>query len=264
MTKLMAVEEVAPQALEATRAKRQRISGKRTDNAVIGEEALTARPARAGGRRKMNQLSKLQQSILNFIEGFIEEHNGLPPTVREIQEKLNISSTSVVDYNLKALESKGFINRNKKQSRGVILANRPKASRAELIPLMGVIAAGIPIPDRLDRTPEDTVEVPPYMFSGRPGPDVFALRVKGQSMIDALIDDGDIVLLKHTETAEIGETVAVWLERENETTLKKWYPEADQDKVRLQPANSTMQPIFTELSNVRIMGKLVGVIRTIA
>ncbi|MEI6047096.1 MAG: transcriptional repressor LexA [Chloroflexota bacterium] len=219
---------------------------------------------RTGGKRKMSQLSKLQKSILEFIEGFIEEHNGLPPTVREIQEKLNISSTSVVDYNLKALEEKGQISRNKKQSRGVVLLNRPKTTRSESIPLLGVIAAGQPIPDRADVTTDDTVDVPPYMLSSRPGPDVFALRVKGQSMIDALIADGDIVLIKQQATAEIGETVAVWLESEEQTTLKKWYPEPSQNRVRLQPANITMDPIYTELSNVRVMGKLVGVIRTLA
>lgn len=271
MTKLVAVkEEIAPVlALGAARARRPRVSEKTNSVGAVQAEAnnetvlAATRPARSGGRRKMNQLSKLQKNILDFIEGFIEDHNGLPPTVREIQEKLNISSTSVVDYNLKALEAKGFISRNKKQSRGVQLLNRPKTNRSELIPLLGVIAAGLPIPDRADVTTEDTVEVPPYMLSGRPGPDVFALRVKGQSMIDALIDDGDIVLIKRQARAETGETVAVWLESENETTLKKWYPEPTQNRVRLQPANSTMEPIYTTLSNARIMGKLVGVIRTI-
>ncbi len=220
---------------------------------------------RNGGKRKMNQLSRLQRSILDFIALFMEERDGLPPTVREIQEKLNISSTSVVDYNLKALEAKGFISRDKKQSRGIRLVQaRTPRSRSETIPLLGVIAAGQPIPNRADVNSEDVVEVPPYMFNGRPGSDVFALRVKGTSMIDALIADGDIVLIKPQISAEIGETVAVWLESEGETTLKKWYPEPAHNKVRLQPANTTMAPIFTELSNVRIMGKLVGVIRTMA
>ncbi len=227
-------------------------------------EVNEAGPRRRGGKRKMNQLSKLQKSILDFIEEFIDEHNGLPPTVREIQEKLHISSTSVVDYNLKALDGKGYISRSKKQSRGVVLLNRPKTSRSESVPLYGVIAAGVPIPNRMDMTPEDRVEVPAYMLSGRPGPDVFALRVKGESMIDALIADGDIVLIKPQVNAEVGETVAVWLESEGETTLKKWYPEPNQNRVRLQPANSTMKPIYTELSNARVMGKLVGVIRTMA
>ncbi len=185
--------------------------------------------------------------------------------VRITPTNFPISSTSVVDYNLKALESKGYISRDKKQSRGIRLvqARNPRL-RLETVPLLGVIAAGMPIPNRTDVNSEDVVEIPPYMFNGRPGADVFALRVKGTSMIDALIADGDIVLIKPQISAEVGETVAVWLENEGETTLKKWYPEPSHNKVRLQPANTTMSPIFTELSNVRIMGKLVGVIRTMA
>jgi repressor LexA len=220
------------------------------------------RPGRTGGRRKMNQLSNKQQRMLEFIERFIEENNGLPPTVREIQMALNISSTSVVDYNLAALEQKGFITRTEGKSRAISLKNRPKGSRTEEVPLLGVIAAGTPIPDRKDVSPEDVVEIPPFMLGGRRGNDVYALRVKGQSMVDALIADGDIVLIKPQETAEVGEIVAVWLERERETTLKKWYPDQTRNQVRLQPANQTMEPIYTELSNTRIMGKLVGVIRT--
>lgn len=227
-------------------------------------DSPNAAPGRTGRKRKMNQLSKLQKSIFDFIEEFVDVNNGLPPTVRQIQEKLTISSTSVVDYNLKALEAKGYINRNKKQSRGISLPTRTRGVRAETIPLVGTIAAGQPIPNRMDVSPEDTVDVPPYMLTGKPGPDVFALKVKGTSMIDALIADGDIVLIKQQATAEVGETVAVWLESEEQTTLKKWYPEPGQDKVRLQPANSTMEPIYTELSNARIMGKLIGVIRTVA
>ena len=128
--------------------------------------------------------------------------------------------------------------------------------------MLGVIAAGVPIPDRKDADPEDQLEVPSYMLKGRPGPDVFALRVKGESMIDALIADGDIVLIRSAETAETGETVAVWLEAEGETTLKRWFPEPQHGRVRLQPANSTMQPIYSSLDNARVKGKLVGVIRS--
>jgi len=285
MTKSMTIieENGLPQTLAPAKIKRQRLEEREINGVGLDEMELTdhvtepvqvgsfkrieaqkTAPRRSGGRRKMNQISKLQKDIYEFLDQFIEEHNGLPPTVREIQEKLSISSTSVVDYNLKALESKGYISRNKKQSRGVVLLSRAKTVRAATVPLMGVIAAGQPIPDRADLTPDDVVEVPSYMFKGRPGPDVFALRVKGQSMIDALIDDGDIVLIKPQENAERGETVAVWLESEGETTLKKWYPEPEHNRVRLQPANTTMQPIYTELDNARIMGKLVGVIRTVA
>ena len=278
MTKLIAVEEDF--GLTELKVRKPRKAEKKTG---LGEIGLTAHangkisgighiltepteinPVRAGGRRKMSQMSKLQQNIHDFIEEFMDEHNDLPPTVREIQEKLKISSTSVVDYNLKAMKAKGFILRNKKQSRGIILVSRKKMSRLHSIPIRGIIAAGLPIEHRMDTTPDDMVEVPPYMLSSRPGPDVYALRVKGESMIDALIADGDIVLIKPQTNAETGETVAVWLEEEETTTLKKWYPEPAQNRVRLQPANTTMKPIYTQMSNARVMGKLVGVIRTMA
>ncbi len=230
------------------------------DRAKAGQ---AARSARSGGKHKMNQLSKKQQDILTFIEIYIVENNW-PPTVREIQMALNISSTSVVDYNLDALETKEQIKRKSGKSRAIELVNPPRRvnSGTELVPVLGTIAAGIPIPDRKDADTEDQVEVPSFMFKGRPGPDVFALRVKGESMIDALIADGDIVLIRSAETAEVGETVAVWLEAEGETTLKQWYPEPQHGRVRLQPANSTMKPIYTQLDNARIKGKLVGVIRS--
>lgn len=216
---------------------------------------------RTGGRRKLSELSKRQQAILEYISEFVEANNW-PPTVREIKDALGISSTSVVDYNLEALEQKGKIVRKGGKSRAIELVDKPRRSTTEFIPMVGTIAAGVPIPDRKDADPEDQVEVPAYMFRGRPGPDVFALRVKGNSMIDALIADGDIVLIRSAETAEVGETVAVWLEQEGETTLKQWYPEPQHNRVRLQPANSTMEPIYTNLDNARIKGKLVGVIRS--
>ncbi len=211
----------------------------------------------------MNQLSKKQQDILDFIGQYIEENNW-PPTVREIQEALKISSTSVVDYNLDALETKNQIIRKGGKSRAIeLVGKRSRRNHSEFVPMLGTIAAGEPIPARKDEDPEDQLEIPSYMLKGRPGPDVFALRVKGESMIDALIADGDIVLIRAAVTAEIGETVAVWLEAEKETTLKKWYPEPAHGRVRLQPANSTMQPIYSTLDNAQVKGKLVGVIRSI-
>lgn len=246
---------------------------------------------RREGRRKLSKLSVRQEAILNFIKKFIYEEN-LPPTVREIQEALKITSTSVVDYNLKELVKKRLISRGSSDSersiaRGIQLtdegwvyptefqvskfrATEPRPHLVEVVPsaysvpLYGVIAAGIPIPDRADfNSDTDRVEVPPFML-GKNAADVFALRVKGYSMIDAFIADGDIVLIKAQQKAETGETVAVWLEREQETTLKMWYPEPTKNLVQLKPANETMEPIVTELSNVRVMGKLVGVIRSMA
>jgi repressor LexA len=212
--------------------------------------------------RTMKDLSRKQQAILQFIETFLEE-NDYPPTIRDIQNELGISSTSVVDYNLKALEARGVIRRNSKISRGIELVNRGPARRNVVsIPIIGSIAAGFPIPVPGDLEGSDVVEIVEVgseMVRGS-GQGLFALRVKGQSMIDALIDDGDVVVLKQQETCENGETVAVWLKDQRETTLKKFYLEGD--RVRLQPANSTMEPIFTPAENVSVQGRLVTVLRS--
>lgn len=209
----------------------------------------------------MKQLSRRQQSILGFVENFTDEHS-YPPTIREIQEGLGISSTSVVDYNLNVLEQHNLIRRNRNISRGIELATRPAARRGVVtIPVVGRIAAGepIPVPDDLS-TQEygDSIELGSDVLGSRTD-GLFALRVKGYSMVDALINDGDVVVLRHQETCENGDTVAVWLKDERETTLKRFYHEGD--RVRLQPANATMSPIFTLPSNVDIQGKLVTVVR---
>jgi repressor LexA len=208
----------------------------------------------------MRDISRRQRSILDFIEEFLGD-NDYPPTIRDIQRELNISSTSVVDYNLKVLEQRNMIRRNKNISRGIELVGRTGVRRNVVsIPVIGQIAAGLPIPvpgdlDQSDEVIELSTELVPDNGRG-----LFALRVKGLSMIDALINDGDIVLLRHQETCENGETVAVWLKDQKETTLKKFYQEGT--RVRLQPANSTMDPIYTSSDNVEIQGKLVTVVRS--
>lgn len=210
----------------------------------------------------MKELSRRQRLILEFIEQFLIE-NDYPPTIRDIQRELGISSTSVVDYNLKILEGRNLIRRNRNISRGIELVNRPGISRNVVrIPVIGQIAAGLPIPvpgDLEGAEHAETIELGHDLFNDNPR-DIFALRVKGLSMVDALINDGDIVLLRQQATCENGETVAVWLKDERETTLKKFYLEGN--KVRLQPANTAMEPIYTHPSNVEIQGKLVTVIRS--
>src|ERR687895_539608 len=146
----------------------------------------------------MKTLSRRQQAILQFIEHFLDE-NDYPPTIRDIQSELDISSTSVVDYNLKALEARGLIRRNSKISRGIELVNRGVGRRNIVaIPVIGQIAAGLPIPVPGDLEGSDAAEL--IELSGELVPDggrgLFALRVKGHSMVDALINDGDIVLLR--------------------------------------------------------------------
>ncbi|HWK80817.1 MAG TPA: transcriptional repressor LexA [Thermomicrobiales bacterium] len=211
----------------------------------------------------MKDLSRRQQMILDFIGSFLRD-NEYPPTIRDIQRELDISSTSVVDYNLKVLEERNLIRRNRNISRGIELVGRvPGRSTLVSIPVIGQIAAGIPIPagtDFQEAESADTIELSPELVKASGG-DLFALRVKGLSMIDALINDGDIVVLKSQSTCENGETVAVWLEDEKETTLKKFYREGE--RVRLQPANMTMDPIYTSADNVQVQGKLVTVVRSV-
>lgn len=212
----------------------------------------------------MKKLSDRQQAILDYIAAFLDQ-NDYPPTIRDIKNELGISSTSVVDYNLKVLEDRDLIRRNRNISRGIELVGRvpQRASNTVSVNIVGQIAAGLPIevPDVF--SPDDvlgSVQVS-QDIAPRDGEGLFALRVKGLSMIDALINDGDIVVLRAQNTCENGETVAVWLDSERETTLKKFYVEGDQ--VRLQPANVTMDPIYTPAGNVRVQGKLVSVVRQI-
>lgn len=204
-----------------------------------------------------------RQRILGFLQEFYLE-NGIPPTVRDIQKACDISSTSVVDYNLDKLEQAGYINRRPDVARGIKILDqdgRP-VSNAPRVQIVGAIAAGIPIPAWSTEASEssqefDTVEVAPELQ--RQHGTLFALRVKGTSMIDALIDDGDVVIIKPSDTVNNGETVVAWLKEEEETTLKKFYAEGSQ--VRLQPANSTMDPIYCAADNVEVRGKVVSVIR---
>lgn len=211
----------------------------------------------------MHKLSERQQAILDYISSFLDE-NDYPPTIRDIQQELAISSTSVVDYNLKVLEDRDCIRRNRNISRGIEIVGRHASRGATVeVPVIGSIAAGLPIPVPGQLEGSDTAEMIELGrdFAPGGGADLFGLRVRGHSMVDALIGDGDIVILKRQETCENGETVAVWLEAEAETTLKKFYLEGPQ--VRLQPQNTMMEPIFTPADNVRVQGKLVSVVRSV-
>jgi len=201
-------------------------------------------------------------AILDYIAGFLDE-NDYPPTIRDIQNALGISSTSVVDYNLNVLEQRNYIRRNRNISRGIEVSHRPSRNGIVSVPVIGQIAAGIPIPapDDMQTADWETIDVSSSMVPHGTA-EVFALRVKGLSMIDAYIDDGDIVVLRKQAHCDNGDTVAVWLRDEKETTLKKYYFEGD--RVRLQPANSTMEPIYASPDNVEVQGKLVTVVRSYA
>ena len=209
-------------------------------------------------------LSERQSRILSFLNTFTVD-NGYPPTIREIGKAVGITSTSVVNYNLDALQRAGFIYRDRTVSRGIRLVEDPRESIGTVglitIPLMGRIAAGEPLrvfTDAVD--PEDTIELTRDLVPTEK--DVYALKVQGDSMIDAFINDGDIVVMRHIETANNGDMVAAWLEDEEETTLKRFYNEGN--RIRLQPENKTMAPIYAHPDNVKIMGRVVTVIRQLA
>jgi len=210
----------------------------------------------------MRELSDKQRRILDFMGDFLDE-KGYPPTVRDILKGCGISSTSVVDYNLRILGKEGYIRRDSEVSRGIELFGRNRVGTVR-VPIVGAIAAGEPFPipgsDTWDSTASsETLELAREMTRGKE--EVYALRVKGTSMIDALINDGDIVLMQQVATAENGEMVAVWLKAEGEATFKKFYREPG--RIRLQPANEQMKPIYANPENVEIQGKVIGVIRQV-
>ena len=210
----------------------------------------------------MMALSAKQQQIIDFISRFLADRQ-YPPTIRDIVTGCGLSSTSVVDYNLKILAREGYIRRHPEVSRGIVVPPRsPAMGRQLLVPVIGQIAAGepipVPTPDTWDvAASSETLEVTQDLTRGREG--VYALRVRGSSMVDALINDGDIVLMQYVNVVENGEMAAIWLKAEREATLKKFY--AENGRVRLQPANSQMQPIYVEPDNVEIQGRVIAVIR---
>jgi repressor LexA len=207
-------------------------------------------------------LSERQQKMLGFIREFIDDRH-FPPTIREIGERVGITSTSVVKYNLETLERRGFIERDDDISRGIRLVESGPRPQSNLIhvPVLGRIAAGAPIPVPDSSSPvfgyDQTIELTRDIVKNEK--DIYALQVQGNSMIDALIHDGDIVVMHHQERVENGELAAVWLRDKEETTLKRFYLEGEQ--VRLQPANPLMAPMFFPSANVQIMGKVLLVIR---
>jgi repressor LexA len=209
-------------------------------------------------------LSPKQKRILNFTRKFLDSR-GYPPTVRDIVTGCDISSTSVVAYNLARLESAGYIRRHADISRGIELLTNQRSYRHNVtVPIIGEIAAGEPIPvpdsETWDTVASEELEVTEDLTRGKQR--IYALRVKGNSMIDALIKDGDIVLMEYVNNAKSGDMVAAWLKAEREVTLKRLFREAN--RIRLEPANTQMQPIYTTPDNIEIQGKVITVIRRLA
>ena len=212
-------------------------------------------------------LSERQVRILEFIETYLGEHD-YPPTIREIGKAVGISSTSVVKYNLERLQDKGKIKRSGEVSRGLRLMDNPRfAPSARIIPgdilairKLGLISAGTPIAavgEQDNPFAGETLSLTRDLVPDTAN--IYALQVKGDSMIDALVHDGDWVIIKYQNTAERGDMVVAWITDREETTLKYYHPEGA--RVRLQPANPAYEPIYVLAERLEIQGKVVAVVR---
>lgn len=209
--------------------------------------------------RNAKPLTEKQKDILNFIENYIEEF-GYPPSIRDIQNNCDISSTSVVKYNLDRLQEKGLMNRDSEISRSISLTNSEKSQTIK-VPVLGTITAGQPFPmvedSRWDVDELESIDLPDN-FSYIEDK-IFALKVSGYSMVDALIGDGDTIILEKTNKALNGEMVAAKINSENETTLKRIFIEGN--NTRLQPENPLMDSMYFPSKDVSILGKVVAVWR---
>jgi repressor LexA len=215
-------------------------------------------------------LSERQVRILEFIETYLVEHD-YPPTIREIGKAVGISSTSVVKYNLERLQDKGKIKRSGEVSRGLRLIDSSRfAPSARIIPgdilairKLGLISAGSPIAavgEQDNPFAGETLSLTRDLVPDTAN--IYALQVKGDSMIDALVHDGDWVIIKYQNTAERGDMVVAWITDREETTLKYYHPEGA--LVRLQPANPAYEPIYVPAERLAIQGKVVAVVRQLA
>ncbi len=198
-------------------------------------------------------LYKRQRQIVDYITQYVQK-NGFSPTLREIADAIGVSSLATVHEHLQALERKKIIKKTDGQTRSIeVIAKNPIiASESVDLPLMGYIAAGAPIEPVTD--PNATFKVSPELITGKRRS--YVLQVKGQSMIEDHIDDGDFVVIEETQDVSDGEIVVALLDN-GMATLKRFYRELT--RVRLEPANSAMSPIYA--TNVRVQGRVVGLIR---
>ena len=203
----------------------------------------------------MEKLTERQNVVLDFLKKSIAT-NGVPPTVREICQALNLSSPATVQVHLNTLEDKGYIKKGESKNRAIKLLVENEYEEKEIVdvPLLGKVTAGSPI--EAIEMPDEYFSLPAYLIPAKK--EVFTLRVQGTSMIEAGIHDGDIVIVQRQDTARNGEIVVAMTE-DNEVTLKTFYKE--DGYFRLQPENSTMDPII--LDKVYIVGKAIGLYRKI-
>lgn len=203
----------------------------------------------------MESLTKRQSEILNVIKEYVVSH-GYPPTVREIAKEIGVNSPATIHAHLENLEKKGFINKNENQNRAIELLVKNEFIRDNEnvieVPLLGKVTAGNPI--EAIENPDEYFSLPAYLIPRNK--EVFTLYVKGESMINSGIYDGDIVIVEKNNTARNGDIVVAMTD-ENEVTLKTYYKESNY--FRLQPENDTMEPII--LDSVTILGKAIGLYR---
>ena len=215
----------------------------------------------------MKKLSEKQLTILSFIEEFIDE-NDYPPSIRDIQNGCDISSTSVVSYNLDRLKESGYLNRHSEVSRGLSLSNQRDVEPAVLstdtvaVPLLGTIAAGAPFPmpendTWSDLSGSELIDLPQAITGTGEG--VYALKVRGESMIDALMSDGDLVIMAQAASVRNGQMPAVRIKSDNTTTLKHFSSEGT--RTRLEPANSQMEAMMFASSDIEVVSRVVAVWR---
>ena len=210
------------------------------------------------------ELSDRQRHILEYISEF-QTNYGYPPTIRQIGDACGISSRSVVNYNLKSLEGDNYIEREEKVSRGIRVIEDGVAkleSSMVRIPIVGRIFASQPVeyPDPSSSfSPDEMLTLTRDLVHEKDMGNLYALEVRGDSMIDAMVNEGDLVVMKKVYEVRNGDMVAVWLRDENATTLKHYYLE--NGRVRLQPANPYMDPIYVDPRNVEVQGKVVLVVR---
>lgn len=199
-------------------------------------------------------ISKKQREMLAFIEDFVEG-NGYPPTHEEIRAGLNISSKSLVNYHLEALENAALITRSPNTPRGIRLAGESETIR---IPFMGQVAISPP-PVFGDLSTHEAIELTCDIVPN--GKNLYAFKVQGNSMLEALINDGDIVIMEPQTQAKNGEMVAAQLVKQGQTTLRRYFRE--NGHVRLQPLNPTMEALIVHPDEVQIQGKVVAIIRQV-
>jgi repressor LexA len=201
-----------------------------------------------------NTITERQREIYDFIRATIDTR-GIPPSMREIGEEFGIRSTNGVEGHLAALERNGFIARHRGKSRGLALAGQARERPSVAIPLLGRVAAGLPVLSPENR--EGDVMIDPALFSLKNAQNIFALKVKGDSMVNAHIVDGDTLLVHAQATAHDGDIVVALVD--GEATVKRFF--LGKNQVRLQPENSAMKPLLLDRGEFLIVGKAVGILR---